>query len=155
MCFGHQIVALVLCYVLGPLPTWTHYYSFTIRINGQRIESYSLDAHDCVCLKYIAGNSIHDMLSRSYRKGNNNMRFTFESDSKNAIFKSAGVHLIYENIDFIQLSKRYRDDGEHDLEPDWNPQQKRQSSTTRIVEFEDANDDLIIEHLDLELRLGN
>ncbi|XP_042960856.1 disease resistance protein RUN1-like isoform X2 [Carya illinoinensis] len=135
MCFGHHIVALVLCFVVGPLPQWG-FYSYTISINGQqngnrwsgfRWSGYSVDPHDSVCLKYIAGNSIDDMLSRSYREGNNNMRFTFESDSKKAIFKSAGVHLIYGNDNFInpiQLSKRYRDDGEHDLQPDWNPQQK-------------------------------
>ncbi|KAG7945149.1 hypothetical protein I3843_15G138100 [Carya illinoinensis] len=115
-------------------------------INCQRIGNddtrlwHSMDPHR-VCLQYTAGNSIDEILSRSYREGNNNMRFTFESDSKKAIFKSAGVHLIYENDNFIDPIKRYRDDGEHDLEPDWNPQQKRQSSTTRIMEFEDANDD--------------
>ncbi|KAG7945083.1 hypothetical protein I3843_15G134900 [Carya illinoinensis] len=157
MCFGHQIVALVLCFVvrLGE----TSYT--TISINGQWIGNNmvlcnSMDPH--VCLKYKAGNSMNEILSRSYREGNNNMRFTFESDREKAVLKSVGVHLIYGNDNFInpiQLSKRSPDDGEHDLEPDWNPQQKRQSSTTRIMEFEDANDDLIIEDLDLELRLGN
>ncbi|KAG6627865.1 hypothetical protein CIPAW_15G159200 [Carya illinoinensis] len=160
MCCGHQIVALVLCFVVGPIPPQSFYghiggfsrciCGFTISINGQQIGNDkiwswdSVDRHYSVCLKYIAGNSIDEILSRSYREGNNNTRFTFESDSKKAIFKSAGVHLIYGNDNFInpiQLSKRYRDDGEHDLEPDWNPQQKRQSSTTRIMEFEDANDD--------------
>ncbi|XP_042962115.1 disease resistance protein RPV1-like [Carya illinoinensis] len=142
MCFGHQIVALVLCFVVGHLPEWS-LYGFTISINGQRIGNDdtrlrdSMDPHR-VCLKYIAGNSIDEILSRSYREGNNNMRFTFESDSEEAILKSVGVHIIYGNDNFInpiQLSKRSPDDGEHDLEPDWNPQQKRQSSTTRIMEF--------------------
>ncbi|XP_042960535.1 disease resistance protein RPV1-like [Carya illinoinensis] len=133
MCFGHQIVALVLCFVVGPLLAW----SFNISINGQRIGLWgSMCPHDRVCLKYIAGNSIDEILSRSYREGNNNMRFTFESDSEKAVLKSVGVHLIYGKDNFInpiQLSKRSPDDGEHDLEPDWNPQQKRQSSTTRIM----------------------
>ncbi|XP_042962675.1 putative disease resistance protein At4g19050 [Carya illinoinensis] len=115
MCFGHQIVALVLCFVVGPLPAWP-LYGFTISINGQWIENDdtrlwdSVDPHDHVCLKYIAGNSINEILSRSYREGNNNMRFTFESDSEKAILKSVGVHLIYGNDNFInpiQLSKRY------------------------------------------------
>ncbi|KAG6676243.1 hypothetical protein I3842_15G142600 [Carya illinoinensis] len=129
MCCGHQIVALVLCFVVGPLPTWYAIYTFTVSRNGQRIGNDNIESGDVVypqnsrvCLKYIAGNSIdHEILSRSYREGNNNMRFTFESNSKQAIFKSAGVHLIYGNDNFInpiQLSKRYpRDDGEHDLEP--------------------------------------
>ncbi|KAG2668000.1 hypothetical protein I3760_15G139900 [Carya illinoinensis] len=156
MCCGHQIVALVLCFVAGPLPA-RDFYSFTVSRNGQRIGNDkiwswdSMDPHR-VCLKYVAGNSIDEILPRSYRGGNNNMRFAFESDRKKAIFKSAGVHLIYGNdnfIDPIQLSKRYRrDDGEHDLEPDWNPQQKRKSSTTRVMEFKDLD-------LDLERRLGN
>ncbi|XP_042960786.1 disease resistance protein Roq1-like [Carya illinoinensis] len=136
MCFGHQIVALVLCFVVGPLPAWT-LYGFTISINGQRIGNDdmrlwdSMDPHR-VCLKYITGNSIDANLSRSYREGNNNMRFTFESDSERAILKSVGVHLIDGNDNPIQLSKRHhpRDDGEHDLEPDWNPQQKRRGSST-------------------------
>ncbi|KAG7945092.1 hypothetical protein I3843_15G135800 [Carya illinoinensis] len=74
MCFGHQIVALVLCFVLGPLPASP---CTNITINDQFIEwaSPSLDAHH-VYLKYIAENSIDEMLSRSYREGNN-MRFTF------------------------------------------------------------------------------
>ncbi|KAG6670772.1 hypothetical protein I3843_Q038700 [Carya illinoinensis] len=167
MCCGHQIVALVLCYVVAPLPYGSSRFSqrfsqrwlyfFTISINGQQIGNDqiciwdSVDAHYSVCLKYIAGNSIDEILSRSYREGNNQTRFTFESNPKKAIFKSAGVHLIYGNDNFInpiQLSKRYRDDGEHDLEPDWNPQQKRQSSTTRVMEFKDLD-------LDLERRLGN
>ncbi|XP_042962894.1 disease resistance protein Roq1-like isoform X3 [Carya illinoinensis] len=161
MCFGHQIVALVLCFVVGPIEEGTM-RCFTISINGRQsgIDNTwlwnSLDAHH-VCLRYIAGNSIDEILSRSYREGNNNMRFTFEGDRKKALLKSVGVHLIYRNDNFInpiQLSKRYQDDGEHDLAPDWNPQEKRQSSTTRIMEFNDANDDLIIEDLDLELRLG-
>ncbi|XP_042960664.1 disease resistance-like protein DSC1 isoform X2 [Carya illinoinensis] len=127
MCSRHQIMALVLCFVVGPLPAWT-LYGFTISINGQRIGNDdtrlwdSMDPHR-VCLKYIAGNSIDAILSRSYREGNNNLRFTFESDSERAILKSAGVDLIYGNDNPIQLSNRYpRDDGEHDLEPDWNPQ---------------------------------
>ncbi|KAG6676236.1 hypothetical protein I3842_15G141800 [Carya illinoinensis] len=162
MCFGHQIVALVLCFVVGPLPARA-FYSFTVSRNGQQIGNDgmwfwdSMDPHR-VCLQYIAGNSIDEILPTSYREGNNNMRFTFENDSKKGIFKSAGVHLIYGNdnfIDPIQHSKRYRDDGEHDLEPNWNPQKKQQSSTTRIMEFKDANNDLIIEDLDLERRLGN
>ncbi|KAG2668021.1 hypothetical protein I3760_15G141100 [Carya illinoinensis] len=129
MCCGHQIVALVLCFVVGPLPTWYATYTFTVSRNGQRIGNDNIGSGDVVypqyssvCLKYIAGNSIdHEILSRSYREGNNNLRFTFESNSEQAIFKSAGVHLIYGNDNFInpiQLSKRYpRDDGEHDLEP--------------------------------------
>ncbi|KAG6676238.1 hypothetical protein I3842_15G142000 [Carya illinoinensis] len=146
MCCGHQIVALVLCYVVAPLPYGSSRFSQRF---SQRWDS--VDAHYSVCLKYIAGNSIDEILSRSYREGNNKTRFTFESNPKKAIFKSAGVHLIYGNDNFInpiQLSKRYRDDGEHDLEPDRNPQQKRQSSTTRVMEFKDLD-------LDLERRLGN
>ncbi|KAF5469371.1 hypothetical protein F2P56_013452, partial [Juglans regia] len=154
MCFGHQIVALVLCFVVGPL--LLGYETITISINGQSMvwDPYcdllwpSMDPHR-VCLKYIAGNSIDEMMSRSYREGYNT-RFTFGSGSKEAILKSVGVHLIYGNDNFInpiQLSKRYRDGGEHDLQPDWNPQQTRQSSTTRIREFKDANDDFISEDL--------
>ncbi|KAF5451951.1 hypothetical protein F2P56_027001 [Juglans regia] len=159
MCFGHQIVALVLCFVVGPL--LLGYETITISINSQSMvwDQYcdllwpSMDPHR-VFLKYIAGNSIDEMMSRSYREGYN-MRFTFASGSEEAILKSVGVHLIYGNDNFInpiQLSKRYRDGGEHDLEPDWNPRQKRQSSTTRIREFKDANDDFISEDL---LPLGN
>ncbi|XP_042962853.1 TMV resistance protein N-like isoform X2 [Carya illinoinensis] len=130
ICFGHQIVALVLCYVVGSLPASALYG--TTAINGQSI----IDDH--VCLRYIAGNSIDEMVPRIY----NNKRFIMKSDK--AILKSFGFHIIYGNDNFInpiQLSKRPRDEGEHDLEPDWNPQQKRQSSTTRIMEFNDANDD--------------
>ncbi|XP_042960914.1 uncharacterized protein LOC122295759 [Carya illinoinensis] len=121
MC-GHQIVALVLCSVVGPLDKMEN---IPIPINSQWTRDYislhpSMDPHH-VWLQYIAGNSIDEMLSKSYRKGNN-MRFTFGSDSDRAIFKSAGVHLIYGNdylIDLnIQLSQRYRVDGEHNLEPD-------------------------------------
>ncbi|KAG6676241.1 hypothetical protein I3842_15G142200 [Carya illinoinensis] len=110
MCFGHHIVALVLCFVMGPKGTR---FGFTISMNGHQIKNDHLWlwdlVHDRVCLKYIAGNSIDEILQRSFREGNNNMRFTFESDGKKAIFKSAGVHLIYGNdnfIDPIQLSKR-------------------------------------------------
>ncbi|XP_042960785.1 disease resistance protein Roq1-like isoform X2 [Carya illinoinensis] len=137
MC-GHPIVALVLCSVVGPL---TKSEPILIKINGQLIKDLdndvylpsSTDPHR-VWLRYIAGNSIDEMLPRSYREGNNNMRFTFEIDSEKAFFKSAGVHLIYGNDNLIDLnnqcSKRYRDDGENDLEPDWNPQKKRRGSST-------------------------
>ncbi|KAG7945135.1 hypothetical protein I3843_15G137500 [Carya illinoinensis] len=127
---GHQIVALVLCFVVGPLPA-QDFYSFTVSINGWRIGNEgmwsgdSMDPHDRVWLQYIVVNSIdHEILPRSYREGNNNMRFAFRGQGK-AILKSGGVHLIYGKdnfIDPIQLLKRYRDDGEHDLEPDWKPQ---------------------------------
>ncbi|XP_042960552.1 protein SUPPRESSOR OF npr1-1, CONSTITUTIVE 1-like [Carya illinoinensis] len=144
MCCGRQIMALVLCLVLGPLLA-QDFYSFTVSRNGRQIGNEviwsgdSMDPHDRVWLQYIVVNSIdHEILPRSYTGGNNNMRFAFESDTRKAILKSGGVHLIYGFIDIIQILKRYR---EHDLEPDWNPQQKRQSSTTRIMEFEDANDD--------------
>ncbi|KAF5451962.1 hypothetical protein F2P56_027010 [Juglans regia] len=63
-----------------------------------------------------------------YREVGSNLRFIFQSTySKEAILKGVGVHLIYKNDDFmdrIQVSKRYRDDCDHNLEPDWNPQQK-------------------------------
>ncbi|XP_040996732.1 disease resistance protein Roq1-like [Juglans microcarpa x Juglans regia] len=135
MCFGHQMVALVLCFVVGPLPLG--YETITISINSQLMvwDPYcdllwpSMDPHR-VCLKYIAGNSIDEMMLRSYRKGNN-MRFIFGSGSKEAILKSVGVHLIYRNDNFInpiQLSKRYRDGGEHDLE-----------STTKVAIFNHEN----------------
>ncbi|XP_040996789.1 disease resistance protein Roq1-like [Juglans microcarpa x Juglans regia] len=145
MCFRHQIVALVLCFVVGPL--LLGFETITISINGQSMmwDPYcdflwpSMDPHR-VCLKYIAGNSVDEMLSRSYREGNN-MRFTFGISSRKAIIKSVGVHLIYGNDNFInpiQLSKRYRDDGEHDLEPDWKPQQKRRgsSASSSIMEIQ-------------------
>ncbi|XP_042960531.1 uncharacterized protein LOC122295539 isoform X5 [Carya illinoinensis] len=137
MC-GHPIVALVLCLVVGPL---TKSEPILIKINGQLIKDLdndvylpsSTDPHR-VWLRYIAGNSTDEMLPRSYREGNYNMRFTFEIDSEKAFFKSAGVHLIYGNDNLIDLnnqcSKRYRDDGENDLESDWNPQKKRRGSST-------------------------
>ncbi|XP_035546430.1 disease resistance protein RUN1-like [Juglans regia] len=94
---GHQIVALVLCFVIKD-------EFMTILINGELIGNHrpilaSKDPHR-VWLLYIAGNSIDEMLSICYREGND-MRFTFESDSKEAILKSAGVHLIYRNDNFI------------------------------------------------------
>ncbi|KAG7945157.1 hypothetical protein I3843_15G138600 [Carya illinoinensis] len=93
-----QIVALVLSFVVGPLPERT---SITIKYGQQIIRNDkwlrpSMDPHDRACLQYIAEDSIDEMLSRSYEEGNN-MRFTFRSDSEEAIFKSVGVHLIYEN----------------------------------------------------------
>ncbi|XP_042962116.1 TMV resistance protein N-like isoform X1 [Carya illinoinensis] len=98
MCGHDQIVALVLSFVVRPLPERT---SITIKYGQQKITNDtwlrpSMDPHDRACLQYIVGNSFDQMLSRSYREGNN-MRFTFGSDSKEAIFKSAGVHLIYRN----------------------------------------------------------
>ncbi|KAG6627877.1 hypothetical protein CIPAW_15G160200 [Carya illinoinensis] len=114
MCCGYQIVALILCFVVGPLPA-PGYYSFTVTINGQRIGNDgiwswdSMDPHDRVWLQYIVVNSIdHEILPRSYRRGKNNMKFAFESDTGKAILKSSGVHLIYGNDNFInpiQLSK--------------------------------------------------
>ncbi|KAG6676225.1 hypothetical protein I3842_15G141300 [Carya illinoinensis] len=97
--YGHQIVALVLCSVVGRLDEREF---IAISINGKLIRhrNYlrpSMDTH-CVCLQYIAGNSM--MLSRRYKVGNN-MRFTFGIRSKKAILKSAGVHLIYRNDNFI------------------------------------------------------
>ncbi|KAG7945167.1 hypothetical protein I3843_15G138900 [Carya illinoinensis] len=93
-----QIVALVLSFVVGPLPERT---SITIKYGQQIIRNDtwlrpSMDPHDRACLQYIAGNSLDEMLFRSYEEGNN-MRFTFRSDSEEAIFKSVGVHLIYKN----------------------------------------------------------
>ncbi|KAF5469365.1 hypothetical protein F2P56_013446, partial [Juglans regia] len=101
--FTRRIVALVLCFV----PVAISY--ITISIDGQQIRNDmwlrpSMDTH-CVCLQYIAGNHIDQMLSRSYRKGNN-IRFTFGSDLKEAIFKSAGVHLIYIDPAFQKMLKR-------------------------------------------------
>ncbi|KAF5451955.1 hypothetical protein F2P56_027005 [Juglans regia] len=155
MC-GHQIMALVYCFVVGPLPL--EFETITLSIDGQRMDPYhnmlrsSMDPHR-VCLKYIAGNSIDDLLSRSYRKGNN-MRFTFGFSSRKAIIKSVGVHLIYENDNFInpiQFSKRYQDY----LEPDWNPTTEEANDDLALWKFKDANDDLINEDLDLEFTLGN
>ncbi|XP_042960551.1 disease resistance protein RUN1-like isoform X3 [Carya illinoinensis] len=95
MCEYDQIVALVLSFVVRPF--WER-ISITIKYGQQIIRNDtwlrpSMDPHDRACLQYIAGNSIDQMLSSSYRKGNN-MRFTVGSDSKEAIFKSVGVHLI-------------------------------------------------------------
>ncbi|KAG6676256.1 hypothetical protein I3842_15G143500 [Carya illinoinensis] len=129
MCFGNQIVALVFCFVVGPAGG-----TMITTINNQLINRYfdlniglsmcapngkdemqlqtSKDRHDRVLLQYIVGNSINKMLSRSYREGNNT-RFTFGISSKTVILKSAGVHLIYGNDNFIhpiQPSKRYQID---------------------------------------------
>ncbi|KAG2668027.1 hypothetical protein I3760_15G141400 [Carya illinoinensis] len=93
---SYQIVALVLAFVVGPLPERT---SITVKYGQQIIRNDmrlypSMDPHDRACLQYIAGNFIDQMLSGRYSKGNK-MRFTFGSDSKEAIIKSKGVHLIY------------------------------------------------------------
>ncbi|KAG7945131.1 hypothetical protein I3843_15G137300 [Carya illinoinensis] len=96
MCGHDQIVALVLSFVVRPF--WER-ISITIKYGQQIIRDdmwLQPSPHDRACLQYIAGNSIDQMLSSSYREGNN-MRFTFGSDSKEAIFKSARVHLIYRN----------------------------------------------------------
>ncbi|KAG2668009.1 hypothetical protein I3760_15G140700 [Carya illinoinensis] len=98
MCGHDQFVALVLSFVVRPF--WER-ISITIKCGQQIIRNDkwlrpSMDPHDRACLQYIAGNSIDQMLSSSYREGYN-IRFTFGSDSKEAIFKSAGVHLIYRN----------------------------------------------------------
>ncbi|XP_035546897.1 disease resistance protein RUN1-like isoform X1 [Juglans regia] len=97
MCFGHQIVALVLCSVVGCYPM--RFDQIIISINGQSMfneynNAISTDPH-CVLLQYKVGSSIDRVLSRSYRK--NNMRFEFRTISNNAIFKSVGVHLVYGN----------------------------------------------------------
>ncbi|KAF5469240.1 hypothetical protein F2P56_013328 [Juglans regia] len=154
----HEMVALVLCFVVGPIPVGLE--TITVSISGQPSRHHmwltpSIDQH-LVWLQYITSNSIE--IQRRYKEGNsNNMRFTFESYSKEAILKSVGVHLIYKNDDFmdrIRLSKRYRDDGDHNLELEWNPQQKRQSSTSSVMDLEDTDDDLINEDLDLEIQVG-
>ncbi|KAF5469372.1 hypothetical protein F2P56_013453 [Juglans regia] len=133
-----EIAAIAFCAVVAPNPERNTYFIVSIKdIAIGEIEWFCSTNSDHVCLGYSVEKSLE--IPQKYLDGDI-LRFTFDSDPiMKAIFKSCGIHVIFKHeknvkdhavdpMDGIQLiSKRRRDECEHNMDPDddWYSQQRR------------------------------
>ncbi|XP_040996723.1 disease resistance protein Roq1-like [Juglans microcarpa x Juglans regia] len=155
-----EIAAIAFSAVIAPNLERNTYFIVSINdIAIGEIEWFCSTNSDHVCLGYSFEKSLE--IPQNYLDGDI-LRFTFDSDPiVKAIFRSCGIHVIFKHeknvkdhavdrMDGIQLiSKRRRDECEHNMDPDddWNSQQRRHF---RFVGGTLLDDDFN-EDLDLEL----